>query len=51
MYMDTPMMFVSSLFENLLYQNQPLGYDELGNKKTIASVRRKDFAIIITIIT
>lgn len=43
MYMDTPMMFVSSLFENLLYANQPLGYDQLGNKKTITSIKRSDF--------
>lgn len=43
MYMDAPMMFVSSLFENLLYANQPLGYDQLGNKKTITSIKRSDF--------
>ena len=43
MYLDNPMARVSDLFENLLYQNQPLGYDELGNKKTIKSVKRKDF--------
>jgi len=43
MYLDSPMMQVPDLFENLLYKNQPLGYDEIGNKKTIMSVRRKDF--------
>lgn len=43
MYMDNPIMFISSLFENLLYSNQPLGYDQLGSKKTISSVKRNDF--------
>jgi len=43
MYLDNPMMHISDLFENLLYKNQPLGYDEIGNRKTIMSVRRKDF--------
>ena len=43
MYLDNPMMHISDLFENLLYKNQPLGYDEIGNKKTITSVKRKDF--------
>jgi len=43
MYLDNPIMQVSDLFENLLYKNQPLGYDIIGNKKTISSVIRKDF--------
>lgn len=43
MYLDSPIMRISDLFENLLYKNQPLGYDEIGNKKTISSVVRKDF--------
>ena len=43
MYLDTPRMYVSSLFENLLYSNQSFGYDELGNKETITSVKRSDF--------
>ncbi|MCK5122721.1 MAG: insulinase family protein [Candidatus Pacebacteria bacterium] len=43
MYLDNPIMHISDLFENLLYKDQPLGYDELGDKKTIASVKRKDF--------
>ncbi|MCK5466592.1 insulinase family protein [Candidatus Parcubacteria bacterium] len=43
MYLDNPIMHVSDLFENLLYKKQPLGYDELGNKKTISSVVKKDF--------
>ena len=43
MYLDSPSMHVPDLFENLLYKNQPLGYNEIGNKKTITSVKRKDF--------
>ena len=43
MYLDNPMMHIPDLFENLLYRNQPLGYDEIGNRKTIMSVKRKDF--------
>ena len=43
MYLDSPIMQVPDLFENLLYKNQPLGYDEIGNRKTISSVIRKDF--------
>lgn len=43
MYFDNPIMHIPSLFENLLYENQPLGFDEVGNKKTISSVTRKDF--------
>ncbi len=43
MYFDNPIMHVPSLFENLLYDNQSLGFDEVGNKETINSVTRKDF--------
>jgi len=43
MYLDSPSMHIPDLFENLLYANQPLGYDEIGNRKTIMSVKRKDF--------
>ena len=43
MYLDSPMIHIPDLFENLLYRNQPLGYDEIGNRKTIMSVKRKDF--------
>jgi predicted Zn-dependent peptidase len=43
MYLDNPIMHISDLLENLLYKNQPLGYDEIGNRKTISSVVRKDF--------
>lgn len=43
MYLDNPIMYVPTLFENLLYKDQPLGNDEIGTRETIASVMRKDF--------
>lgn len=43
MYVDNPSMYILSLFENLLYRNQSLGYDTLGSKKTVASIKRDDF--------
>lgn len=43
MYLDSPASHIPDLFENLIYNEQPLGYDEIGNKKTIMSVQRKDF--------
>ena len=43
MFIDNPIMHIPDLFENLLYKNQPVGYDIIGNKKTISSAIRKDF--------
>lgn len=43
MYLDNPIMYVPTLFENVLYKGQPLGFDEIGNRETINSVQRKDF--------
>lgn len=43
MYQDAPMMYVGDLFEKLLYGDQPAGRLIIGNKKTIQSVKRKDF--------
>lgn len=43
MYLDNPIMYAPTLFENLLYRGQPLGNDEIGTRKTIASMARKDF--------
>lgn len=43
MYFDNPIMYVPTLFESLLYKNQPLGNDEIGTKKTINEMKRKDF--------
>lgn len=43
MYEDTPMRSVGDVFEGMLYPENPLGLDIVGNKKTIQSFKRKDF--------
>ncbi len=43
MYLDTPMMNISDLFEKLLYQNQSIGWETLGTKKNVKNFKRKDF--------
>lgn len=40
MYLDTPMMYISDLWDQLLYNNQPAGWSILGNKEVIANVKR-----------
>jgi len=41
---DTPMRYVDTIFEDLLYGDQPAGWDILGPKENIQSVNRQDFA-------
>ncbi len=43
MYEDTPRAQIGDIFENLLYQNNPLGRETIGNKKSVQSFRRPDF--------
>jgi len=43
MYLDTPMRYISDLFEELLYGNQPMGWQVIGEEKNILSFKRKDF--------
>ena len=43
MFLDNPMMRIPSLFEEILYSNHPMGWDIGGTKKTINTVKRKDF--------
>lgn len=43
MYQDTPMRYVWDVFENLLYGDQPAGWDIIGTKENIKKVNRKDF--------
>jgi predicted Zn-dependent peptidase len=43
MYQDTPMYQVGWNFENLLYGDQPLGWDQIGTKELIQSVTHDDF--------
>src|SRR3989338_3254075 len=43
MYQDTPMYKAGWDFEELLYGDQPLGWDTIGTHKVIKSVQQKDF--------
>ena len=43
MYQDTPMYQVGWDFENLVFGDQPLGWDQIGTKKLIKSVKHEDF--------
>ena len=43
MYEDTPMRKVAELYENLLWGNQPLGWDIGGSKEIIKKITKKDF--------
>lgn len=43
MFLDNPIMRIPFLFEEVLYPNCPMGWDIGGTKKTMRSVRRKDF--------
>jgi predicted Zn-dependent peptidase len=41
MYLDTPMAYVSELFEDLLYKDQPAGWRIVGERENILSFDRK----------
>ena len=43
MYEDTPTRKVGDLFEELLYGDQPAGWDIAGRKEVIRSLKREDF--------
>lgn len=43
MYEDMPMRNVSEVFENLLYDKNPLGREIIGYKKTLRNFKREDF--------
>lgn len=42
MYEDTPTQHIHDVFENLLYGDQPSGWDVIGNKESVTSIERKD---------
>lgn len=42
MYQDTPRVYVTELFEKLLYKNQPAGRLVIGSKKTVKMLKRQD---------
>ena len=43
MYLDTPRDHVDSVYETLLYGDQPLGWDVIGTKDTIRAANRETF--------
>jgi predicted Zn-dependent peptidase len=43
MYEDTPMYKIGWDYERLIYGDQPMGWDQIGTKETIASLQQKDF--------
>lgn len=43
MYQDTPMYQIGWKFEELVYGDQPLGWDQIGTKELISAVTHDDF--------
>ncbi|HLX19742.1 MAG TPA: pitrilysin family protein [Gaiellaceae bacterium] len=43
MYFDTPRDFIGGVYEELVYGDQPLGWDILGRKETIRAATRETF--------
>ncbi|KKU12219.1 MAG: Peptidase M16 domain protein [Candidatus Woesebacteria bacterium GW2011_GWA1_45_8] len=42
MYLDTPMRYVGDVFENLLYGDQPLGWNIIGSLQSLKNIKRGD---------
>jgi predicted Zn-dependent peptidase len=43
MYYDTPRDFIGGVYDNLLYGDQPLGWDIIGRKETVRGATRETF--------
>ena len=43
MYYDTPRDFIGGVYEELLYGDQPLGWDIIGRKETVREAKRETF--------
>lgn len=43
MYLDTPVRHIRDLFEELLYGDQPAGWEIVGTKDNLKKLQRKDF--------
>jgi len=43
MMLDTPMRYVAELWEDLLYGDQPAGWEIIGTKENILKLKRNDF--------
>ena len=46
-YLDTPARYVGSVYDRLLYADQPLGWDILGTRETIEGATRETFTSYI----
>jgi predicted Zn-dependent peptidase len=42
-YLDTPQRYIGSVYDRLLFDDQPLGWDILGTRETIESTTRETF--------
>src|SRR3990172_556385 len=43
MFLDTPMRHIGDVFEELLYGDQPLGWDTVGTLESLKNIKRADF--------
>ena len=43
MYFDTPRDFIGGVYDELLYDDQPLGWDIIGRKETVRAAQRETF--------
>lgn len=43
MYEDTPMMHIHDVFESVMFEGNPLGWDTAGSAKTVKSIKKDDF--------
>src|SRR5947199_9541897 len=43
MYYDTPRDYVEGVYDELLYDDQPLGWDIIGTKDTVRAAKRETF--------
>ena len=43
MYFDTPRDYIGGVYEDLLYGDQPLGWDIIGRKETVRAAERETF--------
>jgi predicted Zn-dependent peptidase len=48
MYFDTPRDFIGGVYDDLLYGDQPLGWDIIGRKETVRGAMRETFLDYIT---
>ncbi len=48
MYFDTPRDFIGGVYEDLLYGDQPLGWDIIGRKETVRAATRETFFDYLT---